>query len=148
MLTTSPEIAEGYLRLSMSFAQSSLDPALRELAILRVGTLTGCDYVWLQHVGRAKDAGASDQQIDAVQTGDYATLDKLSATALGYVDECVANFRVPQKTFDAARAALGDEYLVTLTLLVGHYLGTARFAETFDIDLDAKPSAVGSAANS
>ncbi|MBF6330272.1 carboxymuconolactone decarboxylase family protein [Nocardia transvalensis] len=148
LLTTNPEIAEGYLRLSMSFARSSLDPALRELAILRVGTLTGCDYAWLQHVGRARDAGASEQQISAAKTGNYATLDKLSSAALGYVDECVANFRVPQKTFDVARTALGDENLVTLTLLVGHYMATTRFIENFDIDLDDKPSVLGSASNS
>jgi 4-carboxymuconolactone decarboxylase len=147
ILTADPSIAAGYLGVGAGIAMSPLDPTLRELAILRVSTLTDCEYEWFQHIGRAREAGASGQEVAAVKTGDFATLDPVRSIGLRYVDECVTNVRVPRQTFDAARAALGDANLVTLTMLVGHYMETARFVENFEIDLDEAPgdwSALGS----
>src|ERR671931_2717479 len=48
-----------------------LDPLLRELAILRVASLTPhAEYEWVQHVPLAKAAGASDEQVAALERDD------------------------------------------------------------------------------
>jgi len=36
--------------------------------------------------------------------------------------------------------ALGEQGLAIVTLLVGHYMMTARFLETLDIEIDAAPT--------
>lgn len=54
---------------------------------------------------------------------------------LQFVDEVVAKPKATD-TFDLALANLGEQGLATVTLLVGHYMMTARFLETLNIDLD------------
>src|SRR5215210_4120786 len=45
-----------------------LDPLLRELAILRVARLTPhAEYEWVQHVPLAQAAGASEEQVAALE---------------------------------------------------------------------------------
>jgi alkylhydroperoxidase family enzyme len=131
MLRTEPEIVEGYLRLGGSFTRSALDPALRELVILRVAALSGSAYERFQHLDRATAAGLSDAEIAVVEASDPAPLDQAKQVLLRYVDECVAEVKVSSPVF-SARAALGDENLATVTLLIGHYMMTARFLETFE----------------
>src|SRR5919204_896990 len=49
-------------------SELELDPLLRELAILRVASLTPhAEYEWVQHVPLAKSVGASDDQVDALE---------------------------------------------------------------------------------
>src|SRR5438046_6607497 len=51
--------------------EAQLDARLRELAILRVSTLTpGADYEWVQHVPIALATGANEDQIAALASGD------------------------------------------------------------------------------
>jgi len=59
-------------------------------------------------------------------------LDQAKQVLLRYVDECVAEVKVSSPVFSAARAALGDENLATVTLLVGHYMMTAQFLVSRD----------------
>src|SRR3954464_13132701 len=48
-----------------------VDPALRELAILRVARLTPhAEYEWVQHVPIAKAVGATDEQVAALERDD------------------------------------------------------------------------------
>src|SRR5207248_3048494 len=55
------------------FTQTTIDPRLRELAILR--TAKDCDsvYEWTQHVPAARHVGLTDQQIDAVENWQAAS---------------------------------------------------------------------------
>ena len=87
-----------------------------------------------QHLDRARAAGLSDAEI--VEASDSAPLDQAKQVFLRYVDECVAEVKVSSPVFSAARAALGDENLATVTLLVGHYMMTAQFLETFEVEVD------------
>lgn len=140
MLHADPRIVTANLRLGAAYAASSLDPQLRELAIMRVAALNDSTYERFQHRSRALAAGLTEPELDAIEAGDQTQLDPRKAAVLRYADDCYYRIRVPDATFATARSYLDDGNLVAITLIVGHYMMTARFIETFDIDLDDAPA--------
>jgi alkylhydroperoxidase family enzyme len=95
------------LSLGMSIlAQQKLSPKLRELIILRVGSLSHARYEWVQHVPIALAAGASEAQIAALERGDVeGPFDELERAVLRFATEVVQEVRAGDDTF-AALAAL------------------------------------------
>jgi alkylhydroperoxidase family enzyme len=139
MLRTTPEITNGYLDLGGSFPKSPLDPKIREMAILRVGALSHSAYERMQHIDIARSTGVTDAEVAALESGRYDELTTEQAAVLRFVDELVANPKATS-TVDAVVKAVGEQGFAILTLLVGHYMMTARFLETLDIDLDTAPT--------
>ncbi len=71
VLPHAPEVAVGFLGLGRAIlAQSALPVTLRELAILRVGALSGADYEVHQHRRVARSAGLGAEKIEAVLAQD------------------------------------------------------------------------------
>lgn len=93
----------------------------------------------MQHLGQAKKAGLSSAAVAAIETGDAASLPPTMAAVLAFADACLAAPRVADTVFDAARAVLSSRNLVTVILLVGHYLMVGRLLATLDIELDPAP---------
>ena len=62
------------------------------------------------------------------------------STILKFVNECVENIKVSTDTFDEIKKYLSESEIAELTLLIGHYMMTARFLETLEIDLDSAPT--------
>ncbi|MDA3643094.1 carboxymuconolactone decarboxylase family protein [Saccharopolyspora indica] len=144
LLRTTAEITDGYLSLGTAFPQSPLDPKLREMVILRVGALSHSAYERMQHIGIAQSAGVTDAEVTALEAGRFDELTEEQATVLRFVDELYATPKATT-TFDQALKTLGEQATATVTLLVGHYMMTARFLETLDIELDAEPTSWESA---
>lgn len=122
---------------------SSLDAAWREGVILRVAALQRSDYERFQHLGQARQSGWTAQQIEAIELGrfDAGLLSADFVTVLRFVDEVVAGPFVPDDMFAAARHALGDRGLVTVIVLVGHYMTVARLLRVLEVELDDAPDA-------
>ncbi|MHA6796291.1 carboxymuconolactone decarboxylase family protein [Pseudonocardia bannensis] len=125
-----------------------IDPLLRELVILQVGRLAA-RYEWDQHVPIAVAAGATDEQIAALDRGetDAACFTAAQRAALAFVADMVRDGEVPDKTFAALAAELDDRRIVEVALTAGHYLGLARIMTALRIDPDeaAGPGALPSA---
>jgi alkylhydroperoxidase family enzyme len=132
--------AEAYLSLGASFAKGKLSAKDRELVILRVATLSGSSYERMQHLPIARRAGLSDEQISAVEAGDHITLGEHASAILRFVDECVYRVRVSDPVFEAVKRFVKEEEIAEISLLVGHYMMTARFLETLGIELDDAPT--------
>src|SRR5215472_1062295 len=67
MLSYAPTTLAPYYTFSATLLdQLSLDPALRELTILRVAQRTEAQYAWAQHVALARLVGVSDAQVAAL----------------------------------------------------------------------------------
>ncbi len=65
---------EGLLRAFVRFGdhllnKSSLDPVLREIAIVRVGVLSGASYEVYQHEAISRRLGMSDELVAAIRSG-------------------------------------------------------------------------------
>jgi AhpD family alkylhydroperoxidase len=116
--------------------RGTLDPPLRELAILRVGQITGCAYEWAHHVPIAREAGVRDDQMAAL--ADWRSspaFDERERAAIAYA-EAAANIKVTDETFAAAREHLSDEQMVELTLVAGFWGLVARTLEALAVDIE------------
>jgi 4-carboxymuconolactone decarboxylase len=116
-------------------ARLDLDPVLRELAILRVAVCAGCDYERVQHEPIAAGVGASAEEIArAVEPG--VSAEGTEGLVYDLVEESFRQNRAAPATTDALLAALGEQGLIELLLVVGQYHGLAVLMNTVEIDLD------------
>lgn len=115
----------------------ALDPLLRELTILQVGRLAA-RYEWEQHVPIAKEHGATDEQIAALEAGDieHASFSPVQRALLAFVADMVRDGEVPDDRYAALAAGLDDRRVVEVALTAGHYLGLARMMTALRIDSD------------
>src|SRR5262249_20225833 len=120
-------------------AQQQLSAKLRELAILRVATLSQARYEWVQHVPIAKAAGANDAQVAAIEAGQITPncFDGGRQVVLQFTDELVRDVRVSDHTFESLKQQFPPREVVELTLAVGFYMLVARVLETTAVDLEA-----------
>ena len=140
MLGHSGPLADAFVRLATTLRyESELDPALREIAILRVGVLSGATYEVTAHRVHARNAGLSEPQVAAVEAGEAgsAALTPLQQGVMRFTDDIVANVRASDATFQPLQAALPPRSLVELVVAIGFYMAACRFLETFDIDVHA-----------
>jgi 4-carboxymuconolactone decarboxylase len=113
-----------------------LDPKLRELAILRVAQITGCDYERAQHEPIALGVGASPEQVAAIAEG------RSDGAEFGPEEEMVLRFvgeTIEKSGADATRAAEVEEAfsareLVELLLVISHYHGLAMLLNTTGVE--------------
>lgn len=114
----------------------TLAPRLREMAIVRVGVLTGAAYEVHHHRVLAGHCGVTPAQLDAVEAGETAELDEVERITLAYVDALVGDVRADDALFARAVAAIGADPVAELTLVVGFYLMVSRFLRNFDIAIE------------
>jgi 4-carboxymuconolactone decarboxylase len=116
------------------------DPVLRELAILRVATLTpGADYEWAQHVPILLAVGGTEEQVTALEAGE------LDADALGedgklvvrFTEQVVADAAPDEATFAAMRERFAVAEIVQLLLVIGNYMMVGRVMATAQLEVDA-----------
>ncbi len=128
----------GYISLGASFPAGKLGNKDREMIILRVGALSGSAYERMQHLPLALKAGWSEEDIEKIENGILAG--EREKAILDFVEECIKNVKVSTETFNRVRHYYDDTQIAELTLLIGHYMMTARFLETLEVDLDENPT--------
>ena len=119
---------------------STLDPRLRELAILQVGYLARAPYEWSHHIKIGQDFGVTDADIDDLITeteGRSTALDPLARTVLAAAREIAADGAVTDATWDALAGALTCEHLVDLVVTIGFYCGVVRVLASLRIEVEA-----------
>lgn len=139
LLLTDQRLAAALPEIANALRAGSLDPVLREAAILRVAVLHGSAYERMQHLAQAKKVGLTEADIASIESGEPWRVRRDLTAGLAFVDACVASPRVPDVIFEAARSALPPGSLVALILLVGHYMTVARLLGTLDVELDPQP---------
>ena len=133
---------EGLLRAFVRFGnhvlnKAALDPVLRELAIVRVGVLSGSAYEVHQHEAVSRQLGMSDELIAAVRNGpDDPAFDELQRQVMRFTDDIVANVKASDDTFDALESELSLQQLQELTITIGFYMTVSRYLETFGIEIE------------
>jgi alkylhydroperoxidase family enzyme len=116
-----------------------LDPALRELAILRVARLTpGAEYEWVQHEPIALAVGARQDQVDALRADDIdaAVFSEAERAVLLFTTEVVESAVVDDATYEAVAAVLSDREIVELIMVIGQYMLVGRLMAALEIDMD------------
>jgi alkylhydroperoxidase family enzyme len=137
MLAHSENGLKGFTRMGNALLhRCALDPALRELAILRVGRLSRAAYEVFQHERIAREVGLAEEKIAALRdaTIEAAAFSDQERAVLRFTDDVVRNVRATDRTFKAVQAILGPDALVELTLTIGYYMMVCRLLETLGVD--------------
>ena len=101
---------------------SSLAPRLREMAIMRVGLLTNCEYEWGQHVLMSASAGLTPEDHARIKLGATAPdWSELERAVLLVTDELIAETMISDETWALVSAHLNDQQLTDLIFTVGQY---------------------------
>jgi alkylhydroperoxidase family enzyme len=139
MLANAPVMMRPTLRLGAVILRDGvLDPKLRELAILRVGHLTGTEYEWVQHVPIARAVGVPDEQIDALARDDLerAPFAAAEALAIDIVDATLRDERADPSLVEQGVAAFGRDGLLELLILAGYYAMLGNVMRAVELDID------------
>jgi alkylhydroperoxidase family enzyme len=130
-------ILEGFVGMGRAVLNSSLDPKLRQIAIIRVGVLAGATYEIHQHVNLGRKVGLSEEKIEALRQKDvpgiFTPLERAVITA---VEELARQARLSDATFAALSQDFDYRKLQELVLTIGYYTMVSRFLETFEVDIE------------
>ena len=138
MLPRAGILAEHFLMMGGAIRNDlSLDPKIRELAIVRTGILTDTAYEVHHHRHIALAVGVKEDDLAAVEDGELDSLDPRTRATMHYVDSLCLQVRAPDDVFEEARRALGVDAVAHLTIIVGFYLMAARFLRNFDIEIES-----------
>jgi 4-carboxymuconolactone decarboxylase len=134
-LVRHPKLARAFLRFSGHLLFGSTLPArIREQAILRVAHRRGCGYEWSHHVDIAKEAGLSEAEIAAAQTGE--TNDEFDRAVFTAVDELDEKSNVSDQTWTALCERLDERQRMDLIFTIGGYIALAMAINTFGVQLE------------
>jgi 4-carboxymuconolactone decarboxylase len=141
LLANAPHVFLGWAQMvDELFDSPTFSLRMREVIILRVAHLQGSRYELAQHTGLARTAGLTEQQIDAIVGGgdlDAAGFSSIERTALDVITELCTTHRLRDDSFAAAHAALGDEALTELLIIISCYYGLALVVNAVDLEVDA-----------
>ena len=118
---------------------STLDPRLREMAILIVGYLASAPYEWSHHIKIGHDFGVSDDDVRAViavAEGRPVQLDEKTATVLAVAREMTLYLAIADATFARLKPLFSTEHLVDLVYAIAQYNGVVRFLGALQIDVE------------
>jgi alkylhydroperoxidase family enzyme len=117
--------------------RSTLNPRLRELAILQVGWLEQSEYEFTHHVKIGRDFGITDADVEAVMAetkGSQTNLDPLSKAVLKGAREMVRSLAMSDDSFAEIKKSLSDEHMVDLVATIAFYCAIVRILATMQID--------------
>ena len=137
-----PGILKAFSAYSM--AQAPLDPALRELALIRTGYARGSQFVYSQHCKAGRRVGLADAKIAAAAYWTIADVyTPLERAVLAYVDGMILEGgRVHDQVFAALKAGLPDDEILMLTYFVNMYALHATSTKALRLEYDDVPERV------
>ena len=137
-LAQHPELTRAFHTLTghVLFA-TTLSPRQRELLVLRVAAVRGCEYEWAQHLVLAADAGISDEEVARLRLGPTAPgWTGIDGALVAAVDELLDDASITEATWDALAAELDTHQLMDVVFTVGTYDTLAMAMRSFGTELD------------
>ena len=115
-----------------------LDPMLRELGQIRAGWACGSQFVFSQHCKAARDAGFTEEQVQAIPSWQVADcFSPLERAVLAYTDAmALQHGRVPDEVFDVLKAHLSEQAILELTYITGLYIMWAITTRALRLEFD------------
>ena len=130
------EMVKSFLDFGLSFRTGNLEPKIRELVILRMGTLRGSSYELLHHLPAARVAGLSEMEISAITSAKPSGLNDKFSLILQLADDCFQLGKVSDSTSEKLAKIFSAPEIAEATLLAGFYEMVACFLETTGVKLD------------
>jgi 4-carboxymuconolactone decarboxylase len=134
VLLHSVPVARGWEALLTAVRQeTALDPALRELIILRVAVLNRADYEFAAHLPFAREAGIPEHKIAAVKGSDLDDFTDTERAVLDYTDALTRQVQVDDAIFERVRSHFDPRGLVEVTATIAAYNMVSRFLVGLDV---------------
>ena len=116
--------------------RSSLDPRLRELAIIVVGAQWQAEYEFAAHGPLAIRAGVSREAVEAVSRGEPPRFGRSDERIVyEFVHELITTRRVGDERYAAAMDLLGESGVVELVGILGYYTLVCMTLNAFEVPL-------------
>jgi 4-carboxymuconolactone decarboxylase len=134
-----PKLLRNWLRMSTPLLTGglSLEPRLREIAILRVAQNVRSDYEFGHHIAIARAAGVTDEEIAELKVfTDSGCFSDLERAVIRYTD--AVSLLTPEAA-DLARELrrwLSDRELLELSFCIGHWNMVARVLVPLEVEVN------------
>lgn len=128
-----PAVAKALFDLHNAAVAGSLDPHIRELAILVACRETNYSLEWNGHVPAAMKAGVADKVIEIVHTGAAPTgIDEKDATVIRFGRQMLSDKRMDSATFAKAVELFGRTGAMDLVAVMNTYAASGFYAIAVD----------------
>jgi len=136
-LANSPTIFPALMPLIRSIlGPNSLDPQLKELAILTTTKLNLCSYCTTQHTAMGQKVGLPIEKIaELPEVSDI--FDEREKAVIRFAREVTENVAASEESISALRKYFDETQIVELNLTIGTFNLLTRFADTIKIDLES-----------
>jgi len=119
-------IWRAFVDLGLATVHSSdLTDRQRELVIVRVATLERSDYELFHHLSLARANGISEAELEGLRTGDFSGFADKERALLDFTDGVFAG-NPGDAVLAAMRTHFSDALTFEVTMMIGHYMMTAR----------------------
>jgi len=140
-LVNSPGMARAFGTLGGHIRYgSTLDPRLRELAIIQVGYLTRSAYEYSHHCRLGMEQfGVSEADIHGITReteGGEGGFGEIETAVLRAAREMTTDLAVSDATFAALEARMERADLIDLIVTIGFYCGVVRILGSLEIDVE------------
>ncbi|WP_156687034.1 carboxymuconolactone decarboxylase family protein [Mycobacterium sp. Marseille-P9652] len=116
-----------------------LDPRLRELVIMRIGWLTGCEYEWTQHWRVASRLGVTPDDLLAVRDWrSYGGFGAVERAVLAATDDVMREGAISERTWADCERELsgGATVLLELVAAIGAWRMVASILQSLGVPLE------------
>jgi AhpD family alkylhydroperoxidase len=134
-LAESPELLDGFLRLSGMFEASTLDRTSQEVLIMTIAVRNGCHLCVAMHTGKLRGLDADEALVAALQAGEPLADPRLEALRVFVLEVLATTGDVPD---DSVRSLLDNGYTLRNALEVVLGIG-AYTISTFANRLTSAP---------
>jgi alkylhydroperoxidase family enzyme len=129
-----PQIAAGFNAFMGAIrTKNSLPADIREIAFCRVAALHSCKYEWNEHSPLAKQAGVSNDALEAIKGAGSGGLGEKQEAVVAYADALTKNVQVPDKIFNAAKKFFSDSEMLELTASIAGFNAVTRIVIGLDV---------------
>lgn len=138
VIVNNPAMYRSFLpHIEAVIARTSLPPRDRQVLVLR--TLAQCHdtYEMAHHITISRNAGLTDEEIAAFQSGEGGALTAFDRTLIAAADELLADQCISDATWQALASRYATGQLMEVVFLTGCYVTMAMLTKTFGMELEA-----------
>ena len=115
---------------------TTMDPRLREVLILRAAYIAGCQYELFHHRSISEALGFDDAKRAVIASGDFSSLAEDERVVAQFTSEVVSNVGPSDATLAAARKLFSDATIFEMVAIIGCYMMTARIIAVGGVEID------------
>lgn len=129
---------------NFAWAKASLDPKLRELALVRTGYVVGSQFVFSQHCKMARDVGVDPKKVTEIPFWPISELFDAKERAVLAFTDCIVSQqgRVHDRIAAALKSHISDKEVLELTYFTTLYITHALHCKALKLEYDDVPDRI------